>query len=60
MTGETLKKLRKAAKLTQPALADQLGIHWQTVAHYEQGHRPIPVPMSKLIALILTAKKGRR
>jgi DNA-binding transcriptional regulator YiaG len=61
MTGPTLKKLRVQCRLTQPALAEQLGVHWNTVAKWEQEVRNIPAPIEKLLMLVLKPiKKGRR
>lgn len=62
MTHDELKILRTQHGLTQLALAKLLGVHWNTVARYEQGALTIPEPMSRLIALVLkaSAKKGRR
>lgn len=62
MTGEALKNLRVKHELTQTALAELLGVHWNTVAKWEQGVRNIPEPMAKLITLMLKqmSKQGRR
>jgi len=64
MTPTELKMLRTQHGLTQPALADLLGVHWNTVARYEQGALTIPEPMARLVALVLKTlpkkKKGRR
>ena len=61
VTCDTLKKLRTKHGLTQTALAEQLGVHWNTVAKWEQGVRNIPEPMAKLVSLILKASsmKGK-
>ena len=42
MTPDELRAWRVAHRMSQPALADALGVHWQTVAHWEQGQRSIP------------------
>lgn len=36
-----LKKYRKAAGLTQPELADKVGISPRTLQDYEQGRKPL-------------------
>ena len=41
-TKDTLKESRIAAKLSQPALADELGVHFRTVQNWEKGATPIP------------------
>jgi DNA-binding transcriptional regulator YiaG len=64
MTRTELKMLRTQHGLTQSALAELLGVHWNTVARYEQGALTIPEPMARLMALVLKTspkkKKGRR
>jgi DNA-binding transcriptional regulator YiaG len=62
MTGKTLKTLRTQYGLTQPALAALIGVHWNTVARWEQGARAMPDSMARFITLILKTvgkKKGR-
>ena len=48
--------------LTQTKLAEQLGVHWSTVARWEQGVRKISQPVARLVMLLNppTRKKGRR
>lgn len=41
-TKDTLKESRTAAKLSQPALAESLGVHFRTVQNWEKGTTPIP------------------
>ena len=41
-TKDTLKESRIAAKLSQPALAESLGVHFRTVQNWEKGMTPIP------------------
>ena len=43
---ETLKKARTSAKLSQPALAETLGVHFRTVQNWEKGTTPIPTSVS--------------
>ena len=42
-TKDTLKESRTSAKLSQPALAESLGVHFRTVQIWEKGKTPIPV-----------------
>lgn len=42
-TKDTLKESRTSAKLSQPALAESLGVHFRTVQNWEKGTTPIPV-----------------
>ena len=62
MTGRDLQKRRKALRLTQAELAAQLGVHWSTVARWEQGVRAIPEPVARLVKLLqqTQASKGVR
>ena len=39
---DTLKEARTKAKLSQTALADELGVHFRTVQNWEKGYTPIP------------------
>ncbi len=43
---ETLKKFRTSSKLSQPALAEALGVHFRTVQNWEKGVTPIPISVS--------------
>jgi DNA-binding transcriptional regulator YiaG len=64
MTRHEIKTLRAQHGLTQLALAELLGVHWNTVARYEQGVLTIPESMARLVSLVLKTlpktKKGRR
>lgn len=42
----TLKQARKSAKLSQPALAEALGVHFRTVQNWEKGATSIPISVS--------------
>lgn len=42
-TKDSLKEERTKAKLSQTALADELGVHFRTVQNWEKGTTPIPV-----------------
>ncbi len=50
---ENLKKARKAAGLSQIAVADQLGVAKSTYSLYESGKREPDVPKIKKLAQIL-------
>ena len=41
-TKDSLKEERTKAKLSQTALADELGVHFRTVQNWEKGATPIP------------------
>ena len=43
---DTLKEARTSAKLSQPALAVALGVHFRTVQNWEKGATPIPISVS--------------
>jgi transcriptional regulator with XRE-family HTH domain len=43
---DTLKEVRTSAKLSQPALAEALGVHFRTVQNWEKGATPIPTSVS--------------
>lgn len=43
---DTLKEARTSAKLSQPALAETLGVHFRTVQNWEKGATPIPISVS--------------
>ena len=51
--GDKIKTARKAQKITQQYLADQLGVHRSTVANYELTRRKPSVTEIKEIARIL-------
>lgn len=46
---ELLKEARIKAKLSQQALADEIGVHFRTVQNWEKG--TIPIPTSVIPAL---------
>ncbi len=54
MSATTLRKLRKAAKLTQEEAAKRLAVHVTTVSNWESGRRSISPAMAKLIKSALT------
>ena len=63
MTPKELRKRRTALSLTQAELAARIGVHWSTVARWEQGVRHIPEPVARLIRFVElppVRQKGRR
>jgi transcriptional regulator with XRE-family HTH domain len=52
--GARIAQARKAHGLTQQALADQLGVPQQTLAHYEVGRTRFPASMLPTLARLLT------
>ena len=50
--GRRLAQLRQAAGLTQQAVANQLGIAQQTLAHYEVGRLRLPVALVPKLATL--------
>lgn len=50
---DTLKEARTSAKLSQPALAEALGVHFRTVQNWEKGATPIPTSVSLALDRLL-------
>ncbi|HKN13412.1 MAG TPA: helix-turn-helix domain-containing protein [Candidatus Binatus sp.] len=60
MTGKELKRIRTRLRLTQPELADRIGVHWNSVARWERDEVPIRESMARLIQTIAAAgHKGK-
>jgi DNA-binding transcriptional regulator YiaG len=57
MTGKQLLSIRRKLGLTQKELANELGIHWNSLARWERGEVRITEPVARLIRLT-TAKRG--
>jgi DNA-binding XRE family transcriptional regulator len=57
VTGNELKEIRKRLGLTQPELADRIGVHWNTLARWERDEVPIRESMSRLIRSIAADPK---
>ena len=49
---DTLKEARISAKLSQPALAEALGVHFRTVQNWEKGATPIPTSVSLALDIL--------
>ena len=50
---DTLKEARTSAKLSQPALAEALGVHFRTVQNWEKGATPIPISVIQALDKLL-------
>jgi DNA-binding transcriptional regulator YiaG len=60
MSAQEFKRIREELKLTQAALAEQLGISRITLAHWEMTgvhSRPIPLMAEKLLELLRKSSK---
>ncbi len=60
VTARELRKRREALGLTQGELANRLGVHWSTVARWEQGVRQISEPVARLIQIVAHSAKRRK
>ena len=52
MDGSELRKIRKQLGLTQEQLAEQLGIHWNSIARQERGEIGIRESQARLVRLL--------
>ena len=57
MTGKELKRIRTRLRLTQPELAERIGVHWNSVARWERDEVPIREAMARLIRTIAADPK---
>lgn len=60
MTGAELKRCRERLKLTQVAMAKEIGIHPNSLARMERGNMTISEPVAKLVQLIVKVSKDKR
>jgi DNA-binding XRE family transcriptional regulator len=60
MTGPELKRCRERLKLTQAAMAKQIGVHSNSLARMERNEMTISEPVSRLVRLILKVSKDKR
>ncbi len=60
MTPKELRKRRTALSVTQAELAARIGVHWSTVARWEQGVRQISEPVARLIQIVAHSAKRRK
>ncbi|KPC67092.1 helix-turn-helix domain-containing protein [Streptomyces chattanoogensis] len=54
--GAQLSHFRKAARLTQPALAEAVGLHDDTIGSIEQGRRPLKIDLAETLDELLDTK----
>lgn len=57
MTGQDIKTIRNKLLLLQQELADDLGLHIETIKSWEQGRRNISIKSQRLV-LEYCRKKG--
>ena len=50
---ELFKEARIKAKLSQQALADEIGVHFRTVQNWEKGITPIPISVTPALDKLL-------
>lgn len=60
MSPDELKRHREAMKLSQQALADELGVHMMTVSRWERGARAIPEPVARLVERLATDRRVKK
>ena len=53
MEGQELKDIRTRLGLTQEQLAEQLGVHWNSIARQERGEIGIRESQARLVRLLL-------
>lgn len=60
MSGVELKRCRERLKLTQVAMAKQIGIHPNSLARMERGNMTISEPIARLARLIVATTKQKK
>lgn len=56
-SNDTLKEARIKAKLSQPALAELLGVHFRTVQNWEKGTTTIPNSVIPALDILLNKQQ---
>lgn len=54
---DTLKAARQKAKLSQQALADEIGVHFRTIQNWEKGTTPIPTSVIPALDKLLNSSQ---
>jgi transcriptional regulator with XRE-family HTH domain len=60
MIGAELKRCRERLRLTQAAMAKQIGVHSNSLARMERDNMTISEPVAKLVRLIVKVNRGKR
>lgn len=58
MTGQQLKRARKALGIDQVTVAKRLGVHPMTISKWERGVVPIPKATGELVHLWVKARRA--
>jgi DNA-binding XRE family transcriptional regulator len=58
VTGKEFRRVRQHLKLTQNAIAEQLGVTANSVARWERGERAISEPVARLVRLLATKTRS--
>jgi len=59
MSPKQIKQARSQLKLTQPALAAELGVHPISVSRWERGKVAIPEPTARLLKMLVAQSKQK-
>ncbi|WP_030799471.1 helix-turn-helix domain-containing protein [Streptomyces sp. NRRL S-337] len=54
--GAQLSHFRRAARITQPGLAERVGLHEDTIGSIEQGRRPLKIDLAETLDELLDTK----
>lgn len=60
MTGSEVRRLREALGVTQPELAEELGVHPITISRWERDKARVPTAAARLLTMLAQAKRSRR
>jgi predicted transcriptional regulator len=60
MPAEEYKAKRKRLGLTQPALGEAVGLHWNVIARRERGELPIPREAALAIDFLVKSNAQRK
>ena len=60
ITKAALKRYRMQLKLTQVEMAEQIGLHPNSLARMERGEMTISEPVSRLVQFLAAASKNKK
>jgi len=60
MTGSEVRQLRETLGLTQPELAEELGVHPITISRWEREKARVPTAAARLLTILAKAKSSKR